>query len=108
MATVFLNGKFYSQDEARVPAFDAGFQHGVGLFETMSGRVDADGQAEVFRLEDHLSRLIGSAAELGLSDALREGPLSEAVLRTVEKAGLERARVRLTVTGGDLNLLGRR
>lgn len=126
MATVFLDGKFVSQDEARVSAFDAAVQHGVGLFETMVGGIrgaeewdeDADGRGEgstagegskarVFQLEEHLERLISSARELGLSDELRAAPLAEAVLRTVEKSGLERARVRLTITGGDLNLLAR-
>jgi branched-subunit amino acid aminotransferase/4-amino-4-deoxychorismate lyase len=110
MATVFLNGAFVPQDDARVSAFDAGVQHGVGLFETMLGGVggrEAGAAARVFRLDDHLGRLIGSARELGLSDELRPGPLAEAVLRTVEKSGLARARVRLTITGGDLNLLAR-
>ena len=36
MTTVWLNGSIETVDEARVSAFDAGFQHGVGLFETMS------------------------------------------------------------------------
>jgi branched-chain amino acid aminotransferase len=113
MATVFLNGAFLSQDESRISAFDAGVQHGVGLFETMLGGTGAREGAEegpaawVLRLGDHLERLIGSARELGLSDELHAGPLAEAVLRTVEKSGLARARVRLTITGGDLNLLGR-
>ena len=113
MATVFLNGRFVSQDEARVSAFDAGVQHGVGLFETMLGgtggdSADGDGaRAWVFRLEEHLERLISSARELGLSEGLRAPGLAEAVLSTVEKSGLARARIRLTVTGGDLNLLGR-
>lgn len=104
MATVFLNGKFMERDEAKVSAFDAGFQHGVGLFETMLARLDG-GEAEVFRLEEHLDRLIGSAKELGLSDSLKKHALAEAVCATAEKAALPRARVRLTITGGDLNLL---
>ena len=65
MATVFLNGRFVDADEARVSAFDAGLQHGVGLFETMSARVEG-GVVAVFRLEEHIERLIGSAGELGL------------------------------------------
>jgi branched-chain amino acid aminotransferase len=107
MTAVFLNGKFIDAEHARVSAFDAGLQHAVGLFETMSARLDDDGRAQVFGLDDHLQRLIQSALELGLADALRPGPLAEAVLRTVERAALPRARVRLTVTGGDLNLLGK-
>jgi branched-chain amino acid aminotransferase len=108
MTAVFLNGQFLEPDQARISAFDAAVQHAVGLFETMSARLDEEsGHARVFALDDHLQRLIRSAAELGLSDTLRPAPLAEAVLQTVEKSGLPRARVRLTITGGDLNLLGR-
>ena len=35
---VWLNGSFVDRAEARVGAFDAGMQHGVGLFETMLAR----------------------------------------------------------------------
>lgn len=101
---VFLNGRFLSEAEARISAFDAGFQHGVGLFETVAARLEG-GRAEVVRLEEHLERLLGSARELGLSGSLRKHALAEAVGQTVERAGHPRARVRLTVSGGDLNLL---
>ncbi len=97
---VWLNGRFIERDEAKVSVFDAGFQHGVGLFETML----AVGN-EVFRLDAHLARLADSARLLRLSDSLRTRPLAEAVRSVVEKAALPRARVRLTLTGGDLNLL---
>lgn len=97
---VWLNGAFVERDAARVSAFDAGFLHGVGLFETML----AHGR-RVVRLSAHLERMAASAAALGLSERLRVDPLGEAVRRTVERAGLARARVRLTVTGGDLNML---
>jgi branched-subunit amino acid aminotransferase/4-amino-4-deoxychorismate lyase len=107
MTAVFLNGRFVEPDQARISAFDAGFQHAVGLFETLSAHLDDAGRPRVFALEDHLQRLIRSAADLGLSDSLRPAPLAEAVLRTVETAALPRARVRLTITGGDLSLLGR-
>lgn len=102
--TVFLNGKFVHHDDARVSAFDAGFQHGVGLFETMTAQTTPDGVV-VRDLDEHLDRLQASAAALGLSDELRTGPLGEAVVETVSRSGLGRARVRLTLTGGDLNLL---
>lgn len=104
MTSVFLNGAFVERDDARIGAFDAGLLHGVGLFETMSARADGDGVV-VQRLDEHLERLKNSARDLGLTENLRTGPLGEAVLETVKRSGLERARVRLTVTGGDLNLL---
>lgn len=100
MATVFLDGRFVEGDEARVSAFDAGLQHGVGVFETMVGGV-RDARGWVHRLDDHLDRLLGSAAGLGLAGSLARSALADAVVTTVERAGLGRARIRLTVTGGD-------
>jgi branched-chain amino acid aminotransferase len=110
MPTTFLNGRFLDDSEtseAVVSAFDAGFQHGIGLFETMTGGVTETGTPWVIGLEEHLERLDSSARELSLSDSLRLSALSDAVLATVERGGLRRARVRLTITGGDLNLLSR-
>ena len=99
---VWINGDFYERDLAKVSVFDAGFQHGVGLFETMQARGN-----RIFRLEDHLRRLHDSARELGLTERLQEQPLAEAVQRTVDENGFPRTRVRLTLTGGDLNLLSK-
>ena len=100
MSAVWLNGQFVDRDRARLSVFDAGLQHGVGLFETTSA-----GGGAVFRLDDHLARLADSARRLRLTDSLRAGPLAEAVRLTLERSGLNRARIRLTITGGDLNLL---
>ncbi len=105
MATVFLNGKFLDQADARVSAFDAGFQHSVGLFETMLGGTTPLDETWVYRLDEHLDRLATSARELGLSDKLRTQGLYDAVMETTARAGHERTRVRLTITAGDLNLL---
>ena len=94
------------RDAARVSAFDAGLLHGVGLFETMFAA-----HGRVFMLDRHMARLERSARELALSERLRVGALGEAVGLAVERSGLAegeaRARVRLTITGGDLNLLER-
>ena len=112
MPDVFLNGELLERGDARLSAFDASVQHGVGLFETMLavGGGDDEGGPDVIGFDLHLDRLIASAAELGLVEGLRPAPLREAVLRTLESSGLadapsKRARVRLSITGGDLNLL---
>jgi len=99
---VWINGTFVERDEATVSVFDAGFQHGVGLFETMLAR-----NGRVFRVDRHLARLAASAAALRLTERLRPGPLGEAVQLTCAKNEMESARIRLTITGGDLNLLQR-
>lgn len=105
---VFLQGEIVPRSDARVSAFDAGLLHSVGLFETMLA-LDGDqgdpAKVRVFRLEEHLDRLTGSAADLGLSTDMRTGPLADAIRLVVSRSGFARTRVRLTVTGGDLNLL---
>ncbi|MEO1008786.1 MAG: aminotransferase class IV [Planctomycetota bacterium] len=112
MATVFLNGELRSLDDpaARVALTDAGFMHAVGLFETMTARREADG-VRVVRVDAHVRRLVESARELQLSTSLRADPLAEAVEHTarahLEHADHDAARVRLTVTGGDLDLVRR-
>lgn len=117
MDEVFVNGSFVARSDATVSAFDAGLVHAVGLFETMLATVDADRPrddseddseddgVEVAHLDEHLDRLQASAARLGLSDDLRTGPLGEAVIETARRSGHARVRLRLTVTGGDLNML---
>lgn len=103
MPGVFINGRFVDRGDATVSAFDAGVQHGVGLFETMFA-----GAGGVLHLHEHVDRLVGSARALGLSTTLRAAALEEAVRRTAERAGPHgRWRLRLTITGGDLNLLER-
>jgi branched-subunit amino acid aminotransferase/4-amino-4-deoxychorismate lyase len=94
---VWLNGQFISREDASVGIFDAGFQHAVGLFETMKA---ANGR--IFRADAHLLRLTDSARDLLLTEHLRTGPLQEVLRLTLERNELDEARVRLTVTGGDL------
>lgn len=101
---VYIQGQVVERDQARVSAFDAGLLHGVGLFETMTGLLD-DAGPRVYRLREHLERLARSASELGLSTDLRLEPLADAVELAVAKAEYARSRIRLTLTGGDLNLL---
>ncbi len=97
---VWLNGAFVSDDQAAVGVFDAAVQHAVGLFETMAAR-----NGRVFRLEQHVNRLIESARQLALTERLQPEPLAAAVTGALERSELKDARVRLTVTGGDLNML---
>ncbi len=94
---VWLDGRFVEGGDARVGFFDAGFQHGIGLFETMLARDGA-----VLRLEAHLERLAASARELRLFDPLRIEPLAEAVHATLAANGMRDARIRITLSAGDM------
>ena len=97
---VWLNGEFIDRDSAQISVFDAGFQHGVGLFETMSAV-----NGRVFRPEAHIERLAESARELLLTERLHAEPLVDALQHAIIHNEMNEARIRLTVTGGNLNLL---
>lgn len=114
MATVFLHGQFMDARDAQISAFDAGFQHGVGLFETMLAVASRDGsRPRVLHLWEHLERLRQSAFDLGLASSIHTDALGEAIERTCVKEAerspdTQRFRIRVTLSGGDLNLLARR
>jgi len=95
--TVYLNGRWLSEDQAKVSVFDGGFLHGAGLFETI--RVE---YGRPFRLESHINRLRTSAEKL-LRPLSRETlPPPADVVELVRKNTLDAARVRLTVTAGPM------
>lgn len=96
---VWLNGVLVSMEEARVSLFDAGIQHGVGVFTTM-----CFSNGRVFRLDQHLDRIKSSATELNLLAVLELAPLARAVAHTIASSGLTSGRLRLTITGGDMML----
>jgi branched-subunit amino acid aminotransferase/4-amino-4-deoxychorismate lyase len=95
--TAWVNGSFVEDGEARVGLFDAGFQHGIGLFETMLARNGA-----VLDFEQHLGRMATSARELRLFDPLKTEPLAEAVQHALAKSEMRDARIRVTLTAGDM------
>jgi branched-chain amino acid aminotransferase len=93
--TVWINGRLLPDDEASISVFDHGLVVGDGIFETVKV---AGGMP--FALSRHLARLGRSAAGLGLPEpdlaAIRAG--TDALLEASGRP--ERARMRITVTGG--------
>ena len=97
---VWVNGVFHDDKDANISVFDAGIQHGVGLFETVHAR-----NGVVFRGKQHMDRLAESATLLRLTEQLQIDPLVEALQLCVTENNQDSARLRLTLTGGNLNML---
>ncbi len=97
---IWLNGKFVAAQDAKVSLFDAGFQHGVGVFTSMIAK-----NGTIFRVMEHLERLKSSAIELGALEVLHLEPLADAIELTLSTNEMSEGRVRLTVTAGDLKML---
>jgi branched-chain amino acid aminotransferase len=94
---VFLNGKLVDVERAQVSARDSGFLYGAGLFETMRSH-----NGIVFRLQDHLGRLLSSAATLSINHAYDRESLVRAIDELLRANGLAEARLRLTLTNGPI------
>jgi len=95
-AVVYLNGDLVPSADARVSVHDQGLLYGYGVFETMRAY-----QGRVFRKEDHLARLVRSAKQIGIFVDERLSEFDTALGETLRANGLDEARIRMTVTGGE-------
>jgi branched-chain amino acid aminotransferase len=92
---IFLNGSIIAESAARISVFDHGLTVGDGVFETVkvTGGVP-------FALTRHLRRLARSAEGLGLP-APDLGAISTGAYDLLKASGRpDKARMRITVTGG--------
>src|SRR5437899_12136724 len=98
-AKIYIDGKFYSEANAKVSVLDHGLLYGDGIFEGIrfyNGRV--------FRLEEHLSRLWDSARSICLEIPMSQRAMTEALLETIRQNDLREGYIRLLVTRGVGNL----
>lgn len=98
---IYIDGKYYPKDEAKISVFDHGFLYGDGVFEGIRAY---DGI--VFKLREHIDRLYNSAHAIMLDIPLTKEEMIEAVLETLRINDLRDAYIRLVVTRGvgDLGL----
>ncbi|MFH1371317.1 MAG: aminotransferase class IV [Planctomycetota bacterium] len=95
---VFLNDKLVGIEDARIPAGDGGFLYGAGLFETMRAN-----NGVVFRLSDHLGRLLNSAKALSIEHSYDKGYLKDSIYKVLKANDLTDARIRLTLSAGAMS-----
>ncbi len=92
---IYISGKLYDKEDAKISVYDHGLLYGDGVFEGM--RVYS---GKVFRLPEHLERLWNSAKAIWLEIPMTPEALAQAVNETVQVNGIEDGYVRLVVTRG--------
>lgn len=92
---IFINNKFYREKDANISVFDHGFLYGDGIFETLRAY-----NGIVFEIDEHIKRLLNSAALIGLKIPQNKAKLKEAVYSAIRKNKLMNAYIRITVSRG--------
>ncbi len=92
---VYIDGKYFDKEEAKISVYDHGLLYGDGVFEGIriyNGRV--------FKLREHIRRLYDSAHAIMLNIPLAEGEMITAVEETVSVNEKRDGYIRLLVTRG--------
>jgi branched-chain amino acid aminotransferase len=92
---IYISGKLYDKQDAKISVYDHGLLYGDGVFEGMRSY-----GGKVFRLEEHLTRLYNSAKAIWLTIPLSRDVLAKAVNDTLAANGIADGYIRLVVTRG--------
>lgn len=96
---VYINGEFLPKEQAKVSVFDHGFLYGDGAFEGIRSY-----NGLVYRLDEHLDRLMESLHTLMIRLPMTQKELQGAVIKTLQVNKLKDAYIRLIVTRGEGDL----
>ncbi len=96
---IYINGKFYNKENAKISVFDHGLLYGDGVFEGIRSY-----NRVVFKLKEHVDRLFESAHSIMLMIPFSKDKMINAVVETLKANGLDDAYIRLVVTRGEGDL----
>ena len=96
---IYINGKFYDKENAKISVFDHGLLYGDGVFEGIRSY-----NRRVFKLKEHIDRLFESSQSIMLKIPLTREQMIKAVVSTLRANKLDNAYIRLVVSRGEGDL----
>lgn len=90
---IWVNGKLVNWDEAKVHVLTHALHYGTGIFEGIRCYETQKGPA-VFRLKDHISRMMDSAKIYLMKLSYSEQELADAVVQTIRSNKLKECYIR--------------
>ncbi|WP_425613940.1 branched-chain-amino-acid transaminase [Anatilimnocola sp. NA78] len=92
---IYISGKYFDKEHAKVSVYDHGLLYGDGVFEGMRSY-----HGKVFRLAEHLDRLWDSARSIWLNIPISKEEMAKAVNETLAKNSIRDGYIRLIITRG--------
>lgn len=92
---IYIDGKYYDEQNAKISVFDHGLLYGDGIFEGIRAY-----NGRVFKLKEHIDRLFASAKAILLTIPLSHEDMMRAVVQTCRANEVRNGYVRLVVTRG--------
>jgi len=97
---IWFNGEFVPHDEANIHVLSHVIHYGSSVFEGIRCYETDQGSA-IFRLDEHMDRLINSAKIHRMEVPYSLEALNEAVVETVERSGMEECYIRPVTFRGE-------
>ena len=91
---IWMDGKLVPWDQAQIHVLTHCLHYGTGVFEGIRAYRCADGRSAVFRLPEHVKRLLHSAKILGIKIPLTEQEYTAAILQTLTANKLREGYIR--------------
>lgn len=98
---ILINNKFIKDSEARISIFSDAVMFGCGIFETLRTYKGK----KIFRLKEHVSRLINSASQIDLKMNYNFDEIQNMVQKLVEESEYELQRIKILALPGLLAVL---
>jgi branched-chain amino acid aminotransferase len=92
---IFIDGKYYDEENAKISVFDHGLLYGDGIFEGIRAY-----NGRVFKLKEHIDRLFYSAKAILLTVPMSAEEITKAVVATCKDNNIRDGYIRLVVTRG--------
>src|SRR5262245_51506786 len=98
---IWMDGKMVPWEQATVHVLTHTLHYGVGVFEGIRCYEGKDGKAGIFRLAEHVRRLIDSAHIIGMKLPFGQKEIEEACVATVRANHLRSCYIRPLAFVGD-------
>src|SRR5260370_930897 len=95
---IYIVGKYYDEQNAKVSVFDHGLLYGDGIFEGIRAY-----NGRVFKLKEHIDRLFYSAKAILLTLPLSHAEFMRAVVATCRRNKVHNGYIRQVATTARMN-----